>query len=120
MKKILGTVAIAAVVALAASPVMAGAQLSDMIDNTGAQLTTLPIYINYVSYIIGIALAIAGIAKLKAHADNPGQTSMKDGLARLFAATAFISLPFILTMLRDSTSTTSGTASFQSLQALTP
>lgn len=120
MKKIIfATLAIAAVTVSMATPAMA-VQLSNVINNTGGQITTVPTYINYVSYIIGVALAVAGIAKLKAHADNPGQTSMKDGLGRLFAATAFISLPFILTMLRTSTSTTSGTAAFQSISAMAP
>ena len=119
MKKILGTLAIAGIAAVAAEPALA-TQLSNMIENTGNQISAVPVYINYVSYIIGIALAVAGIAKLRAHADNPAQTPIKDGLGRLIAATAFISLPFVMTMLRASTSTTSGDASFQSLSALTP
>lgn len=117
MKKILGTMAIAAVALIAVNPAMA-AQLSDMIDNTGAQITTVPTYINYIAYIIGMALLVAGIAKLKAHADNPGQTSMKDGLGRVFAATAFLSIPFIIDMLRASTSTTAGTGAFTNITAM--
>lgn len=120
MKKLFGFALVAAAVSVAfANPAFATAQLSNMINSTGSQITEVPIFINYVSYIIGVALGVAGIAKLKAHADNPGQVSMKDGLGRLFAATAFISLPFILTMLRTSTSTTTGTASFQGLSAMT-
>lgn len=121
MKKLIGTtLAIAAVAVAFASPAFATAQLSDVIDNTGAQITTVPTYINYVAYIIGTALLIAGLAKLRAHADNPSQTPMKDGLVRLFAGIAFMSLPFIVGMLRASTSTTSGSATFSSIDEMAP
>ena len=118
MKKILGTLAIAAIAAIAAEPALAG-QVSDMIENTGNQMQAVPVYINYVSYIIGVALAVAGIAKLKAHADNPGQTSIKDGIGRLLAATAFISLPYMLTVLRASSEVGTTGVNFQAMDAMT-
>ncbi len=42
--------------------------------------------IQTVAYVGGIGLGVAGIFKLKSHVDNPGQTPMKDGLIRPWAA----------------------------------
>jgi len=100
-----------AVVALAAIAVLVpdaafAQQVKDSIDNAGKQLQTLPTYINYASYIIGTAMGVAGVSKLKAHVDNPGQTPIKDGLGRLGAAGLFIALPALLEIMRASNKTT--------------
>ncbi len=120
MKKLLGSVAVVAAVALVASPAFADNQLSDSLDNTRNNLTTLPILINYASYIIGTALGVAGVSKLKAHVDNPGQTPIKDGLGRIGAAGLFISLPFLLDMIRSTQKVGSGMGTYQSIGILSP
>lgn len=104
MKKLLGIAAVAVVAVMVADPALAGTtngQLSDMLSNTQKNIAGVPNFINWVSYIIGVALGVAGVSKLKAHVDNPGQTSIKDGLGRLAASGLFISLPFMLKMIRD-------------------
>lgn len=118
MKKILGSVAVAAAVTLIASPAFASGQLSNSIDNVRDNLTTVPIIINYASYIIGVALGVAGVSKLKAHVDNPGQTPIKDGLGRLGASGLFISLPFLLDMIRNTQSVGTGAATYNTLGVL--
>lgn len=122
MKKLLGSIAVVAAVALVASPAFAaaGGQLSDSLVNTRENLISLPIFINYASYIIGTALGVAGVSKLKAHVDNPGQTPIKDGLGRIGAAGLFISLPFLLDMIRSTQSVGTGTGAYQSIGALAP
>jgi hypothetical protein len=57
--------------------------------------STLPNLISTVAYIGGIGLGVAGIFKLKAHVDNPGQTPMKDGLVRLGAGGGLLALPML-------------------------
>lgn len=122
MKKLLGSIAVVAAVALVASPAFAaaGGQLSDSLVNTRENLISLPIFINYASYIIGTALGVAGVSKLKAHVDNPGQTPIKDGLGRIGAAGLFISLPFLLDMIRSTQSVGTGAGTYQSIAALAP
>lgn len=121
MKKLLGSVAVVAAVTLVAGPAFAAAgQLSDSLVNTRENLVSLPVFINYASYIIGTALGVAGVSKLKAHVDNPGQTPIKDGLGRIGAAGLFISLPFLLDMIRSTQAVGSGMGSYQKIGALAP
>ncbi len=128
MKKLLGSVALVAAIAVLATPAVAmptgsgtgTGQMSDSIDNIRNNMSTLPILINYASYIIGVALGVAGVSKLKAHVDNPGQTPIKDGLGRLAAAGLFISLPFLLDMIRNTQAVGGGNASYSTLSALSP
>lgn len=124
MKKLLSSVALIAAVTVIATPAFASGtgtgQMSDSIDNIRNNMSTLPILINYASYIIGVALGVAGVSKLKAHVDNPGQTPIKDGLGRLAAAGLFISLPFLLDMIRNTQAVGGGSASYTSLSSLTP
>ncbi len=123
MKKLLGSVAVVAAVTLVAGPAFAaaaGGQLSDSLVNTRQNLISLPVFINYASYIIGMALGVAGVSKLKAHVDNPGQTPIKDGLGRIAAAGLFISLPFLLDMIRSTQSVGAGTGTYQKIGALAP
>ena len=122
MKKLLGSVAVVAAVTLVAGPAFAaaGGQLSDSLVNTRENLVSLPVFINYASYIIGTALGVAGVSKLKAHVDNPGQTPIKDGLGRIGAAGLFISLPFLLDMIRSTQKVGAGTGTYQKIGALAP
>ncbi len=101
MKKLMLTAAVAALVVTVSAPAFAQGQMSDMLMNTQRNLGSIPNFINWVAYIIGVALGVAGVSKLKAHVDNPGQTSVKDGLGRLAASGLFISLPFMLDMIRS-------------------
>lgn len=116
MKKLLGIAAVAAIAVLVADPALADEkQLSDMLLNTQRNLGSVPNFINWVSYIIGVALGVAGVSKLKQHVDNPGQTSIKDGLGRLAASGLFISLPFVLQTIRNTQDTAQSSANIYDL-----
>jgi hypothetical protein len=117
MKKYLSLAIAAITVTLAATPAFAQ-QLSDTVNNLSDNISVIPILLNYAAYIIGIALLIAGFSKLKAHVDNPGQTPIKDGLGRIAAGILFLSLPFVVTLARDTMAVTGGTASFQAVYAM--
>lgn len=120
MKKLLSGVALAALVVVASSPAFAtGGELSTSVANVGKNIATTPILINYASYIIGAALGVSGISKLKQHVDNPGQTPIKDGLGRVAAAAMFISLPFVLSMLRSTSSMGSSANTYISINTPT-
>lgn len=60
--------------------------------------------INLLGYIGGSGLAVAGIFKLKQHVDNPGQTPLKDGVMRLAAGGALLSVPFMTQVMQGSIS----------------
>lgn len=121
MKKLLGILAITAVAIAMTSPALAATtQVSDSINNVRDNLTTVPILINFAAYIIGFALCVAGVAKLKAHVDNPGQTPIKDGLGRLAAGAMFISIPFLLDIVRNTQKVTAGQAQYAKVAALAP
>ncbi len=118
MKKLSGILTLAALAVLVASPVFAASQLSDSVDNVRNNLTRIPMIINFAAYIIGFALAVAGVGKLKAHVDNPGNNPIKDGLGRVGAAALFISIPFLLDMIRETQNLGSSSASYISVNEL--
>jgi hypothetical protein len=79
----------------------------DVTDNVTTSTSTAPNLVTTASYIIGIVLAVTGVAKLKQHVDNP-QTPMKDGLARLGAGGALLALPAMLTAMQETVGTAGG------------
>ncbi len=121
MKKMFSVLALTAVAVAVAVPALAqNPQVSDSINNVRDNLKTVPQLINFAAYIIGFALCVAGISKLKAHVDNPGQTPIKDGLGRLAAGALFISIPFLLDMMRNTQGVSKGTATYNSVAVLAP
>lgn len=73
--------------------------LSANLISASAGFTSL---LNVLGYVGGSGLAVAGIFKLKNHVDNPGQTPMKDGVMRLAAGGALLSLPFMINVMQGS------------------
>lgn len=74
----------------------------DLVNNLVASSAGFVQLINLFGYIGGSGLAVAGIFKLKQHVDNPGQTPMKDGVMRLAAGGALLSLPFMVNVMQGS------------------
>jgi hypothetical protein len=74
----------------------------DIGDNIITSSGSLPAMVQTVAYIGGIGLGVAGVFKLKAHVDNPGQTPMKDGLVRLGAGGGLLALPYVTTAMMGS------------------
>jgi hypothetical protein len=60
--------------------------------------------ISLLGYLGGSGMAVAGIFKLKQHVDAPGNVPMKDGLMRLAAGGALLSLPFMISAMQGSIS----------------
>ena len=69
---------------------------TNVTDKLTGSASKLPNLITTMAYIGGIGMGVAGIMKLKAHVDNPGQAPMKDGLIRLAAGGGLLSLPMII------------------------
>lgn len=113
-KYLLSTAVLAVLAVLAVEPAFAQTsdQLSSSLANVGRNIKDTPILINYASYIIGTALGVTGVVKLKEHVDNPGNKPIKDGLGRVAAAAMFISLPSVLRMARGTTDMGTDSADF--------
>ncbi len=120
IKALLSTIALTGIALVVSSEAFAAAavttpQLSTSIANVGKNISQTPILINYASYIIGTALGVAGVSKLKQHVDNPGNVAIKDGLGRVAAAALFISLPYMLNMARGTSGISDDGADFISV-----
>ena len=114
MKKLYATAA-ASVVLFAVTPAMASTALDDSVANVGKNLVSVPQLINYASYIIGVALGVAGVSKLKAHVDAPSNNPIKDGLGRIAAAAMFISLPYMLSLAQKTSNMGSDANAFKAI-----
>lgn len=78
----------------------------------------LPNLITTAAYIGGIGMGVAGIMKLKAHVDNPGQAPMKDGLIRLAAGGGLLSLPMIIETMTNTVGSGGGGATLTKVTAI--
>jgi hypothetical protein len=58
--------------------------------------------ISLLGYIGGSGFSVAGIFKLKQHVDAPANHPLKDGVMRLAAGGALLSLPFIISVMQGS------------------
>jgi len=74
---------------------------ADSVTNTTATTTAMPQLIGNAAYIGGLAFGIAGVIKLKAHVDNPGQNGLKDGLIRLGIGGALVAFPALTEAMVD-------------------
>jgi len=69
------------------------ATIAENITNTFSSLVKL---ITGGAYVVGFALAMVGILKLKAHKDNPTQIPISTGVALIFVGAALVFLPTLL------------------------
>jgi len=68
--------------------------VADLITNVNTNVVAkAPPLIYGAAYVGGTTALMMGAFKLKAHAENPGQTPMQQGLARLGVGGALIALP---------------------------
>ena len=78
------------------------ADASDLTNNLVTASSGFTTMINMASYVCGTGLGFVGIFKLKQHVDNPMATALKDGMMRMGAGGALLSLPFMLTVMQGS------------------
>ena len=67
--------------------------VGDSITGGMTGVATMPVLINYISYIAGFVVAVTGLLKVKDHVVAPDRTPLSHGLWRLGAAGLLISLP---------------------------
>ncbi len=86
--------------------------------NIVASTSNFPNLISALAYLLGIALAVLGIMKIKDHVENPSQTPLKDGAIRLLAGGALFALPMLMDAMTG-TLNGSATATDPGLSSLT-
>lgn len=73
-----------------------GQSLSDIVSTVQGNILTLGPLLTIISYIAGIAFAIAGIVKFKAHKDNPTQVALSQPIVYLAVGAGLLFLPSIM------------------------
>ena len=91
---------VAAGIVIGSTPAMAGpaAATKSFSETTTAMVESsaaIPNLITTTAFVAGIAMAIAGVFKIKAHVDNPAQAPLKDGMIRLAVGGALIAFPLL-------------------------
>lgn len=87
-----------------------GNNFTNVTDKITTSSSKLPNLITTMAYIGGIGMGVAGIMKLKAHVDNPGNAPMKDGLIRLAAGGGLLALPMVIESMTNTIGTGQGAA----------
>ena len=80
---------------MSTSDAMAQTGFSVISNNVVTSIANFPAVVSAASYLIGIALGVLGIMKVKDHVENPGQTPLKEGAIRLAAGGALLALPTV-------------------------
>lgn len=71
------------------------ANFANIAENLTTQLGSIPDFIALVCYIMGLTFMGQGLVKLKEHAEAPQNVKIINGLGRLIAGAAALSLPLI-------------------------
>lgn len=111
-------IAAAATTSVIAAPAAKAGGASDvggLVTNIGENASRVPQLISMAAYIIGVAMCIFGLMKLKEYVDNPGQAKLKDALIRLLVGAFLVALPSLITMLQGTTGATGGDVSFEAV-----
>ena len=110
---------IAMIVALAlpdaalAQAVNGGVDLGAAAQNiTTADVGPVAPLISALFWVAGGVLMGAGALKLKEHAENPGQTPMRQGIARMAVGAALLTIPFFSQFVTNTLSNTASAAGY--------
>lgn len=69
-----------------------------------------PMFLTACAYLIGLIFGLWGILKIKAHVQNPQQTSLWEGVSRFISGGAFFALPVVIEIVRGTMTPTALTA----------
>lgn len=68
---------------------------NDIADNAMDTTGNLPGLVTGVSYMLGILFAVLGVLKVKDHVENPSQTPLKEGVARVTVGGGLFAVPIV-------------------------
>ncbi|MCW3782608.1 hypothetical protein [Defluviimonas salinarum] len=114
------TMTLALLLSLGAGAASAQAlDLGGIADGLTAQVSRIGVLIEVVSYVLGVALGIAGLMKFRAHSQNPNDPSNKMSTAFMlvFVGAALVAIPAVLgsgisTIFGEGAATTNGKSGF--------
>lgn len=92
--------------------------LQGTINTANTQIKSAPTIISAVCYIVGAALCAAGLLKLKAHSENPGQNPIGHGLGRLVIGGCLMALPVMAKFIQSSVGASGSAATYNGFSAL--
>jgi len=73
----------------------AGNDFNTIANNAITTTGSLPGLVTGVSYMLGILLAVLGVLKIKDHVENPSQTPLKEGIARVTVGGGLFAVPIV-------------------------
>lgn len=79
---------------------------------TTADVGPIAPLISALFWVAGGVLMGAGALKLKEHAENPGQTPMRQGIARMAVGAALLTIPFFSQFVTNTLSNTAAAAGY--------
>jgi hypothetical protein len=88
--------------ASACNPV--GMKVGNLLCGAFAHSFLFPLFLQAISYLLGLVLAVWGVLKIKAHVGDPRQTGLHEGMMRLRAAGAFFAMPSLAMVMASSLS----------------
>lgn len=95
-KKLISLLSASVLLAWGHEALAAAQSLADIVGNVQQNITTLGPLLTIISYIAGIAFAIAGIVKFKTHKDNPQQATLSQAIVYVAVGAALLFLPTIM------------------------
>ncbi|MCK5383928.1 MAG: hypothetical protein KAJ29_00035 [Alphaproteobacteria bacterium] len=79
-----------------------GDTLGAVICNSLLTSSAMPVFLNSISYLMGLVLGVWGVLKIRDHVIEPSRTAVSEGVMRLLAGGCFFSLPYLITVLQSS------------------
>jgi len=80
-----------------------GTTVGDSICWAMVSASAFPVFLTAVSYLLGLALGVWGILKIRDHVIDPARTPVSEGVMRLIAGGCFFALPFLTAIFKSST-----------------
>ncbi len=108
MKVVVGTFLKLSVIALVAMTMLmpeaafAQQKMGDVMKNTTKAFSGIPLMLSMISYIAGLFLIVVALIKFKEHVDHPDRAPLSAGVKRFIASGCFLSLPFMVRVMRGS------------------
>ena len=118
MNEVLKGLLMAAVVAIGlpelavAQGAGAGGDLNQTAQILTTQVSTVPQFVSALFWVGGAVMMGAGVLKLKEHAENPTQTPVRQGVARLAVGAALLTIPFFAQFAYNTLSAGNGAAAY--------
>ncbi len=80
------------------------ADLGDVLCASILHTAVIPSFLSAISYIMGLALGLWALVKIRDHVENPTQTKISEGISRLIAGGMFFALPVLIEVGRSTVS----------------